>query len=116
LVALTALDSSDPDIVVSYGGVERPTYEQYDWVSANAGDDHLVIQREPNASILNKTYFAAKKINQTMQGEYVIGVTTKSVNGSLYKISYTTGEIKLFELIEGVPFLVQVKAKQSLYF
>lgn len=27
LIALSALDASDPDIVVSYGGSERPTYE-----------------------------------------------------------------------------------------
>lgn len=65
LILLTPLSDGDPDLFVSRGRAERPTYISFDWASMTSMGEALLINKAD-------PYFT--KNNVTMKGTYVIGV------------------------------------------
>lgn len=103
LIAVTPIGDGDPDLVVSKGRDERPTLENYDWISTNYKSEQLQISRNSSA-----------KVEKSMEGLYVIGIY--GFTNCTFSLTVVFQANKIIFLRPGFPHELYLKSNETISF
>jgi hypothetical protein len=103
LISVTPIGAGDPDLVVSFGDGERPTFDHYDFISATYKAEQLQIERK-NGTVTEKG----------MAGVFIIGVYGYS--NCTYILTAAFSNHKILYISPGLPTEGVLAEKDVVFF